>query len=422
MAKPGWPVARDLMSARPVTIPSDAPVSRAIGLMSSRGFHELPVLRRKNLVGMITLDAIARRTNLPLTTKVEHLMLLPPLVTEQTPYPELAERLLAAGLRAAPVVGRRNELLGIVSRTDLVRALPTLPDIARHRVDDIQSTPGLLVREDEHLESLFSHIRLLEEHPLPVVDRAGRLTGAIGLADLTRVFWRPLGGGKRDAVRHDERSRHVFDVEVRTVMHSPALTVPHDTTAGAAAHVMSDAKVSSVFVVEEGRPVGVVSQVDLLGLAVGQAPRPGTARPTSDVYVQIHGLRGSGDVETLAEIDRVVAQGLRRISRHVTPLLLSLHISPHATHRSGDATVQARLHTDRGSFYASDTEWNYFAGIAALMDDLGEQVRRAKEERPRRRSRGAMAERIGGDETVGTPELEAQLRNARSETAPRRRR
>jgi CBS domain-containing protein len=408
-----WPSARDLMTARPITIPNDAPVSRALGLMGSRGIHELPVLRKKNLIGMVTLESIARRTNLSLSTKVEHLMLLPPLITEATPYPELAERLLAAGLRAAPVVGKRNELVGVVSRTDLVRALPALAGFTHHKVEEIASPIGVLLQESDPVESMLSHVRLIEEHPLPVADRKGRLVGAVGVSDLTRVFWKPRGGGKGDAVRHDARERHVFEVAIGTIMHSPALTVEAGTDAGTAARIMSEAKVSSAFVVESGRPIGVVTQGDLIGLSVGAGAAPAAGRKlsdTSDVYVQITGLRGSGDPETIAEIDRVVAQGLRRISRHARPQLLSLHIAPHATHRSGDATVQARLHTDQGIFYASDTEWNYFAGIATLMDELGEQVRRAKDERTERRKHTPASATVDEDETVGTPELEDKLR------------
>jgi CBS domain-containing protein/ribosome-associated translation inhibitor RaiA len=414
-----WPTARDLMTPHPITIAHDAPLSSALGIMRTRHIHELPVLRRRGLIGMITLDAIARRTNLGIGTKVEHLMMLPPLITEGTPYPELAERLLATGLRAAPVVGRRNELVGVVSRTDLVRAMPSLTGLGSHRVEEIASPVGVVVGEKETVEKLMGHVRLLEEHPRPVVDRQGRLVGAVGLEDLSRVFWRPIGAGKRDAVRHAPRERRDFQIEVSTIMRSPPVTVPLGTSAAITARVVAREKVSSAFVVDGGRPVGVVSQGDLLGLAVGAGARPGTLRPsTSDVYVQIHGLRGGADPETLAEIDRVVAQGLRRVSRHVRPLLLSLHIRPHATHRSGDATVEARLHTSRGIYYASDTEWNYFAGIATLMDELAEQVRRAKEEARPRGGAAARAGRLGVDETVGAPELEAQLRAI----APARRR
>lgn len=399
-----WPTAGELMTPDPVTIPHDAPLSTALGLMRSRSFHELPVMQRRRLTGMITFESIARRANLPLATKVSHLMLLPPMVTPTTPFTEVAEQLLGANLRAAPVVGKRGELVGIISRTDLVRAIPGLPGLAKHRVEEVQSPVNLLIKESEPCGTLLAQIRMLEDHALPVTDAKGRLVGAVGISDLGRVLWRPVAGGKKDA----ERGGSVFDVEVGTIMRSPPVTVAIGTSTGEAAAHMSKERVSSVFVVENGRPVGVVAQADLLGLAVGSER---SEHKASDVYVQVHGLRGSSDPAILAEIDRVVAKGLRHVSRHAKPVLLSLHVSPHATHRSGDATVQARLHTDRGIYYASQTGWNFFAGVADVMEELAEQTRRAADEqrhRRRPRGRGPPVE----DAPVDDRDLEARIEAA----------
>ena len=392
------------MTPRPITVAHDAPLSKALGLMRSHGVHELPVLHRKRLTGMITFESIARRANLSLSTKVTHVMLLPPVVTPTTTYAELAEQLLAAGIRAAPVVDKRGELVGVVSRSDLVRVVPGLPSVARHKVEEVQSPVGVVVKETDPCGSLLNQIRLLEEHPLAVVDRRGKLVGAVGVADLGRVLWRPVSAGKRDA----NRGGSALEVEVGTIMHNPAVTIPLTATAGDAAARMTSEKVSSVFVLVGEKPVGVVSQTDLLGLAVGGSP---TERSVGDVYVQVHGLRGSGDPAILAEIDRVVAKGLHHVGRHTRPILLSLHVSPHATHRSGDATVQARLHTDRGIFYASQTSWNFFAGVTDVMEELAEQVRRfAEENRTRRRGPGR---RLATDESsTDDRELERKIRAA----------
>jgi CBS domain-containing protein/ribosome-associated translation inhibitor RaiA len=398
-----WPNARDLMTPKPITLPSDAQLSRALGLMRSKGIHELPVMKKKQLVGLITFETIARRTNLPLTTKVEHLLTLPPTATVSTSFAEIAEQLLAAGMRAAAVLGKKGELVGLVSRSDLVRAIPGLPTIARHRVEEIMSPIGIMVREDEPCGQLFGQIRILEEHPLPVIDRKGRLTGAVGVSDLGRVLWIPTVGGKKDAAT----SGSITQVQVKTIMHSPALTVEKGTTVGAAAELMSGQKVSSVFVLEGGKPTGIVSQTDLLGLAVGGAEPAGGSK-LGDVYVQVHGLRGSGDPTILTEIDRVVAKGLRHISRHVRPTFLSLDITPHATHRSGDATVSVRLHTDHGIFYASKDGWNFYAGITDLLDELSEQARRVHDASRDRRRRSA--KQVPVDEMPVDAELEAQLR------------
>ncbi|MGI0154638.1 MAG: CBS domain-containing protein, partial [Thermoplasmata archaeon] len=365
-----WPTARELMTARPSTLPHDAPIARALGLMRSRGFHEIPVLRRSRLIGMITFESIARRVSRALDTKVEHILILPPLVTPATRLPEIAEQLLATGLRAAPVVGARGELLGIVSRTDLVRALTSVPETGRTRVEEIARSADLVVREADLCRHLVGQIRVLEEHPLPVLDRKDRLVGAVGVADLGSVLWRPVTGGKRDA----RAGRPSLDVNVGSIMRSPAITVPVGTPASEAARLMTQEKVSSVFVVEEGRPPRVVGQAELLQLVVGRGREAGDSGGIEDVYVEITGLRGSGDPGLLAEIDHLVAAGLRRIAQQVRPTLLSLHFVPHATHRTSDLSVEARLHTDVGIFYASHTGWNLLAGVSDLLEELAGQT------------------------------------------------
>ncbi|HTZ61229.1 MAG TPA: CBS domain-containing protein [Thermoplasmata archaeon] len=410
---PPWPTAAELMTARPMTLPHDAPVARALGLMRTRGFHEIPVLRKSRLIGMITFESIARRASRPLDTKVEHLLILPPLVTPSTSLPDLAEELLANGLRAAPVVGARGELLGIVSRTDLVRALPLALEARTARVEEIARAPELVVHENDLCRHLIGQVRVLEEHPLPVLDRKERLVGAVGVADLGRLFWRPTQGGKRDV----HAGGGTLDVKVGSIMRSPAVTVPVGTSAAAAARRMSEEKVSSVFVVEEGRSPRTVGMAELLQLVVGKGRASGPRGRIEDVYVEITGLRGSGDPGLLAEIDHLVAAGLRRIAQHVRPTLLSVHFAPHATHRTSDLTIEARLHSDDGIFYASHTGWNLLAGVSDLLEELDGQTRRVREAR-RRRARTARSRATVEESPVDDPELERRIRTATGDDDP----
>ncbi len=404
-----WPTAGDLMTQRPVTLPPEAPISQALGLMRSRGFHEIPVLRKSRLIGMITFESIARRASRSLATKVEHLLILPPFFTAGTPFPELAEQLLATGLRGAPVVGGRGELLGIVSRSDLVRAMPDLVQLVGPTVPTVEAIAGpanAVIREDELVRRLIAQVRLLEEHPLPVVDRKGRLVGAVGIADLGEVLWKPLVGGKRDA----RAQRSALEVKVGSIMRAPPITVPAGMPAVEAARRMTAEKVSSLFVVENGRPTRVLGQSDLLGLVVGRTRPKAAHGGVEDVYVEITGLRGSGDPALLAEIDDVVARGLKRVARYLQPTLLTLHFAPHATHRTNDLTVEARLHTDRGIFYASHTGWNLLAGVATLLEELAGQTRRVREVRRPQRSRSPGRSEEGT--TASDPDLERKIRVA----------
>jgi len=394
------------MTSGPATLPADAPISTALGVMRARGIHEIPVLRGARLAGMVTLDSIARRVTRALSTKVEHLLILPPLVTLPTPYPEIAEALLATGLRAAPVVGRRGELVGVVSRTDLIRALPLIPPLTRGSgptAEELASPASTVIQETDLVRNLVGQIRLLEEHPLPVVDRKGRLVGAIGMQDLGSVLWRPVRGGKRDP-----RSAHTaVNVEVASIMRTPPVTVPAGTDVATAARTMSRENVSSVFVVTDSRPVRVLSQANLLGYVVSRGRPARTPTSVEDVYVEITGLRGSGDPALLADIDQVVARGLKRLSRSVRPRLLSLHFAPHATHRTSDLTIEARLHTDEGIFYASHTGWNLLAGVAGLLEELGAQTRRLSSPRRRRAPRRDV---VSEEAPLDDPDLEEKIR------------
>jgi len=181
---------------------------------------------------------------------------------------------------------------------------------------------------------------------------------------------------------------------------------------------MTREKVSSVFVIEDGRPTRVVGQADLLSLAVSRA-RPGVTREgVENVYVEITGLRGSADPVLLSEIDGGVAKGLRRIARYVRPTLLTLHFAPQGTHRTNDLTVEARLFTEQGRiFYASHTGWNLMAGVAGLLDDLTAQTRRASEApRGKGRRRGLPLE--ADEATSEDPDLEAKIRAASGDGEP----
>jgi CBS domain-containing protein/ribosome-associated translation inhibitor RaiA len=398
------------MTARPVTLPHDAPISRALGLMRSRSIHEIPILQGRRLLGMITFETIARRSSRSVATKVGHLLVVPPLVTPASTLPEVAADLLATGLRAAPVVGRRGELLGVISRTDLIRALPSLSGLGRAPVEKIGRSASYFVRESDTVRHLFGQIRLLEEHALPVVDKKGRLVGAVGLEDLGAVLWRPTVGGKLDT----QTQGSALDVEVSSIMRSPAFTVAAGSDAMEAASLMTREKISSVFVVENGRPTRIVAQTDLLTLVVGITPTGHGRGGVEDVYVEVTGLRGSSDPGLLADIDHLVAGSLKRIAHHVRPILLSLHLSPHSTHRTSDLTVEARLHTDAGIFYASHTGWNLMAGISGLMDELTSQVQRSQESR---RTNGRRRPARGSEEDTEAvdPELERKIRSATAE-------
>ena len=134
------------------------------------------------------------------------------------------------------------------------------------------------VREDTPIDEV---VRLLREHELPgvpVVDAGGRCVGIVTEADLVLpdeqgdlhlphyvnlfggyVFLEPLQ-------RFEDRLRKAFASSARDMMTRDPDTVGPDTTAADAARQVHESGHNRLPVVDEdGRLVGVVTRVDLLG-------------------------------------------------------------------------------------------------------------------------------------------------------------
>ena len=78
------------MSTDLVTIAPDSPIGDVLGKMKANDIHEVPVLDRKKLVGVVTMRELMRRKNLPPSTKVSTVLLVPPEMAPDTTLPEAA--------------------------------------------------------------------------------------------------------------------------------------------------------------------------------------------------------------------------------------------------------------------------------------------------------------------------------------------
>src|SRR2546427_776064 len=152
--------------------------------------HGLPVIERKTLVGAATRRELTRRRNLPPATKVSTVVEIPPEISPETPLPEAAEKMISAGFRAIPVVKRRA-LVGIISRSDIVRALVETRALEGILVREFMTPNPQAVAEDDTVEHAVQIIRSLGERSVPVVDKHRHLRGVVGLKDVVELFARP---------------------------------------------------------------------------------------------------------------------------------------------------------------------------------------------------------------------------------------
>src|SRR2546427_4964164 len=180
----------DFMSTELVTASPDETLGDVLGKMKSNDIHELPVLDRKKLVGVVTMRELMRRRNIPPNTKVSTVLEKPPEINPETPLPEAAEKMISAGFRAIPVMKGKG-LLGIISRSDIVRALVENRALEGVRVSEFMTPNPQAVAEDDTVDHAVQIMRSLGERSVPVVDKNRHLRGVVGLKDIVELFDEP---------------------------------------------------------------------------------------------------------------------------------------------------------------------------------------------------------------------------------------
>jgi CBS domain-containing protein len=144
-------------------------------------------------------------------------------------------------------------------------------------VRDIMDSSPATVAPDTPVEQVIALMRKNELPGVPVVDAEGRCIGMITEADLVlpddqgdlhlphyinlfggTVFLEPLS-------RFEHRLRKAFASTAEDMMTEDPDTVAPDTTAQEAARLIHESGHNRLPVVEDGRLVGVVTRLDVLG-------------------------------------------------------------------------------------------------------------------------------------------------------------
>jgi acetoin utilization protein AcuB len=128
-------------------------------------------------------------------------------------------------------------------------------------VRDLMTRRVVTVNETATCDEVAHRMLQHEIRHVPVIGRDGGLTGIVTDRDLRHYLFEPevftrLGSVSVDAL--------LKSVAVRRVMSAPVVTVGVDEPLEQAARRMRQHKVGSLPVEENGRPVGIITETDLL--------------------------------------------------------------------------------------------------------------------------------------------------------------
>ena len=270
------------MTPNPVTIDPVASLDEALERLENYGFRHLPVVSCNRVVGILSDRDLRLATSLlparrrlrdaagnPIAgpETVSEIMTRPVhcLSVDESPM-RAARDMLERRIGAIPIV-ENGTLVGIVTETNFLQAYLELCKLNRGACDDLvryqMHRPLPTVAPDTGVEEALEVLDAKVAHL--GVSQGGRLLGILSQRDLLLGISREtIDDAKAQA---EGRMEHTA-LPVARIMTPEVLTVEPGATLSHCARMMTAFRVSALPVVEDGSPVGIVTQRDVLAYYV----------------------------------------------------------------------------------------------------------------------------------------------------------
>ena len=198
-----------------------------------------------------------------------------PKLSSSTALKRMCQLFVNSDSRALPVM-EKGKVLGVVRARDAVKALDA--DLGHVPAAELASVPAITISEKETINTALNIMSRKGIDRLPVVDKLGKLVGIASLFDIIDRFHAP-GGKTRmhvpSAASHQQGKRSGYDIGEKTnvgqhpilnvVTHFPLVyTVPKDAKLHDALQLMAKKDLSSVILIEDEKPAGILTVKDVM--------------------------------------------------------------------------------------------------------------------------------------------------------------
>lgn len=153
-------LVRELMTSDPVTVTQDTPVKVALGLLSRHGITSMPVLGRQGRLRGVVSEADLIREMVPADPRAHEVPIegqrqdRPHVVADvmtthavtvspETDLAHAVELITTTTVKSVPVVDHDERVVGMLSRSDVVRVLARADDDLAREVDTMLASLGL---------------------------------------------------------------------------------------------------------------------------------------------------------------------------------------------------------------------------------------------------------------------------------------
>lgn len=246
-------------------------ISKLIGELVNEKQSAAVIFDGDRYLGITKRNALIR-TNINFSSaKVGNIVEKVPVLKGTEEIPEAARLLFTADAPLLPII-KEGEVVGVVKSIELIKYLEERKAASKKAKDIMLQNPPA-IKENQSVGEAIHIIHSKRINKIPVVDDKGNLIGIITTTDLIKNFIAKLkgkdsGGARAEGARGSKGDKTKMESFPITSIYSRYLvaTLREDSAVSEAVRLIREHCVSSLIVVKDKKPIGIVDIRDLLKL------------------------------------------------------------------------------------------------------------------------------------------------------------
>ncbi|MGI5964862.1 MAG: CBS domain-containing protein [Candidatus Methanomethylophilaceae archaeon] len=356
----------DIMDTDFPSVSPEDRLSDALSVMRDTNYQDIPVVENGNYLGVISYTAVLKKGSAKLDTKVRSLIRGLPTVSKNEKLTEIAEDIVKNCCRQLPVLSGKK-LVGMVSRTGLVKAASEIKALGEIKVWELMTNPVESVNAKAMLSDALDIMKRLDSLTVPVINDANKVVGVVGMKEVIDANW------KTDAKSiGDLQKKSKAQITVESVSVTVPITVNWDDTVKDAAALMIEKNISTLPVVDGEALVGIMTQFDIIEVL-------SACRERDMLFIQISGLEDE-EKNVADALYEIIGEQIVKINKVYRPQSLNIHVAKY--NDDGGLTkysVTGRLYLENTSINVKEVDWDLVRTVSDLMKKMSETVMTMKD-------------------------------------------
>ncbi|MGP6220865.1 CBS domain-containing protein [Caldiplasma sukawensis] len=349
---------RDIMTYEPKVISEDETVIKALNVMRDHNISQLPVLSGKSYIGMISYRDLAGRKSIHFNSKIRHFISSSPVLKPDDDINKALDLLKKSAMGALAVVDG-NKLLGVVSRTDIIKNISEFPEVNLYSAQDIMDEP-LSVHEDQDISLAIEKMREKGLDIVAVIDKDEKISGILKMKE---VLDYELKTREKQNSMEMSGNKEKADIIVKSVMSNPHFVYEEDKVITGCESIVKE-KVHSIPVVNKGMKVtGMLTINNVLDVIGNEGEEKG-------IMVNISGL-SQNDKDLYLTTYSMCEKFFNRLEKIVNLKggSFQIHVAKHKENEGKiKYSVRTRLLGRKLNMTVDSYGWNYARTLSDIFD------------------------------------------------------